>query len=173
MSSFVPLTTSSLCALCTASSVCAGETCQQKNRNFSHTQKRKCDKDIIWYEHLSNFSCRESIISTLPCVWACVNAHTHCFYESQLINANPFKHISTKLLFHLIAREFSITKLSLADFFALFIYFSSFTNSRVGMWYYLLFERCRFHFHLKHFLILAARHNLGETELKVDKIWFF
>lgn len=56
------------------------------------------------------------------------------FYENQLINANSFRHISTKLLFHLIAGEFSITKLSLADFFfALFIYFFSFTNSEIGM----------------------------------------
>lgn len=51
--------------------------------------------------------------------------HTHCFYENQLINANSFRHISTKLLFHLIAGEFSITKLSLADFSFCIIYIFS------------------------------------------------
>lgn len=50
------------------------------------------------------------------------HTHTNCFYENQLINANPSRHISTKLLFHLIAGEFSITKLSLADFFFCIIY---------------------------------------------------
>lgn len=143
---------------------------------FHIHKKREFDKGMMGYEHLSNFSCKESIISALPlCVHMQVHTHTytHCFYESQLINANSFRHISTKLLFHLIAGEFSITKFSLADFFALFIYFSSFTNSEVGMWYYLLFVRLKFHFHLKCFLILAAPHNLGETELKEDRILFF
>lgn len=61
--------------------------------------------------------------------------HTNCFYENQLINGNSFRHIFTKLPFPLIAGEFSITKLSLADFFffALFIYSFNFTNSEVGM----------------------------------------
>lgn len=73
--------------------------------------------------------------------------HTNCFYENQLINANSFRHISTKLLFHLIAGEFSITKLSLADFFLHYLYiFFSFTNSEVGMRYYLLFVRLTFLF---------------------------
>lgn len=48
------------------------------------------------------------------------------FYENQLINANSFRHISTKLLFHLIAGEFSITKLSLADFFGIIYVFFQF-----------------------------------------------
>lgn len=75
------------------------------------------------------------------------HTHTNCFYENQLINANPSRHISTKLLFHLIAGEFSITKLSLADFFfALFIHYFSFTNSEVGMRYYLLFVSFKFLF---------------------------
>ena len=56
----------------------------------------------------------------------CNHIHTHCFYESQLISANSFKHISTELLFHLVAGEFSITKLSLADFFLHYLYIFQF-----------------------------------------------
>lgn len=51
--------------------------------------------------------------------------HTNCFYENQLINGNSFRHIFTKLTFPLIAGEFSITKLSLADFFLHYLYILS------------------------------------------------
>lgn len=127
-----------------------------------------CDHYIIRYEYLRYFS-HEKIhtLNTPP-----PNTHTNCFYENQLINANSSRHISTKLLFHLIVGEFSITKLSLAGFsFSHYLYiFFSFTNSEVGMRYYLLFVRLKFLFHLKCFLILAAPRNLGETSLKADKI---
>ena len=115
---------------------------------------------------------KKSILQTLPPQ----NTHTNCFYENQLINANSSRHISTKLLVHLIAGEFSITKLSLAGVFFFFLHylyiFFSFTNSEVGMRYYLLFVRLKFLFHLKCFLILAAPRNLGETSLKADKILY-
>lgn len=86
--------------------------------------KIDCDHYIIRYEYLRYFSHEKNPYfkhSPPP------NTHTNCFYENQLINANSSRHISTKLLFHLIVGEFSITKLSLAGFFlALFIYFFQF-----------------------------------------------
>lgn len=101
------------------------------------------------------------------------HTHTNCFYENQLINANSFRHISTKLLFHLIAGEFSITKLSLADFFCIiYIFFSVSLIVRLVCDIICCLYVLNFFFHLKCFLILAAPRNLGETSLKADKILY-
>lgn len=116
---------------------------------------------------MGNFSYGEYILCTFLSP-----PYTNCFYENQLINANSFRHISTKLLFYLIAREFSITKLSLADLFLHYLYIFCFTNSGLGMWYYLLFVCLRFLFHFKYFLILADPCNLEETALRADKILY-
>jgi hypothetical protein len=147
------------------------------NERIGTFHKTECDNDIIWYEHLRDLSYGKYIISILPSPSLSLSlslshTHTHCFYEHQLIHANSFRHISTKLLFHLIAGEFSITRLSLADFLHYLYIFFIFTNSEVGMWYYLLFVRLKFIFHWKRFLILAAPRNLGETSLTADKILY-